>query len=279
MLKRTITGALYVLFIAGFFLLREVDHRLFALMIYLFAIVGTFEITRALKPYLINGNYNTQITFGVGLVPMYCVFEYIIERHSGGSVIAIALLLALGFGIACKVQKKNNDIVAANMLGYFYPVIPLVALLSCNDLAGSNYSEGFIALLLCFVCSSLSDTFAYFIGSFFGGKKLCPKLSPKKTWSGAIGGVIGGIVGAILVLAIFGGRVHLGVENKWLFFIIIGAISSVLTIIGDLFESSIKRKVGIKDMGNILPGHGGILDRIDGISFVALFIYVVFIFV
>ena len=152
-------------------------------------------------------------------------------------------------------------------------------MLSCNDLAGSNYNEGFIALLLCFVCSSLSDTFAYLVGSFFGGKKLCPKLSPKKTWSGAIGGVIGGIVGAILVLAIFGSRVHLGFDNKWLFFIIVGAISSVLTIAGDLFESSIKRKVGIKDMGNILPGHGGILDRIDGISFVALFIYILFLFV
>ena len=276
MVKRIVTGATYALFVAVFFWIRQVDYRLFALLIYLYAIVGTFEIARALNPYLIEGNYNTLTLFGIMIVPLFCIFEYVVEKGAGGAVITVALLLALGYGIACKVQGKNNDIVGANMLGYFYPAIPMVALLLCNDL---GYDKGFIALLIPFITSALTDTCAFFVGSLIGGKKLCPKLSPKKTWSGAVGGVIGGVIGALLIYFIFNDRIHLAVDNTLVLFIIIGIVSSILTIIGDLFESSIKRKVGIKDMGNILPGHGGVLDRIDGMSFVSVFVYVLFLFI
>ena len=148
-------------------------------------------------------------------------------------------------------------------------------MLLCNDL---GQDKGFIALLLPFVTSALSDTFAYFTGSLIGGKKLCPKLSPKKTWAGAIGGAFGGIVGALLVFFIFRNRIIVNFPIPVLLFIFIGIVASVLTIIGDLFESSIKRKVGIKDMGNILPGHGGVLDRIDSTMFVSLFVCIVFMF-
>ena len=110
-----------------------------------------------------------------------------------------------------------------------------------------------------------------------GGKKLCPRLSPKKTWSGAIGGTVGGALGALLVDLIF--KPNISFFSPVVFFILIGIIASVVNIFGDLFESYIKRRVGIKDMGKILPGHGGIMDRIDGTSFVTVFVYVAFLFV
>ena len=164
----------------------------------------------------------------------------------------------------------------ANALGYFYPAVFVISALFANDL---GQDEGFIVLLLPFVVSALSDTFAFFTGSLIGGKKLCPKLSPKKTWSGALGGTVGGEVGALVIYFVFKAKITVNFFSPVVLFIAFGVIASVLTIIGDLFESFIKRKVGIKDMGNILPGHGGVLDRIDGTSFVQVFSYLVFLLV
>lgn len=276
MLKRIITGTCYAAIICGFFLLREVDYRLFAILIYMFAIIGTYEIARALKPWLVKGNYNALLFYGVLIVPIYCIFEYIIENGSGAAVLLVSLLLSLIWSVVCFTERKSFEIVAANTLGYFYPAVFIVAMLLCNDL---GHDRGFIALLIPFVTSALSDTFAYFTGSLIGGKKLCPKLSPKKTWSGAVGGVLGGIVGALLIYFIFMDRIHVNFPSPILLFVITGIFASILTIIGDLFESLVKRKVGIKDMGNLLPGHGGILDRIDGTAFVALYTCLMFLIV
>ena len=110
-----------------------------------------------------------------------------------------------------------------------------------------------------------------------GGKKLCPKISPKKTWAGAIGGTVGGAISALLVYFIFNPQINFGYPI--LFFVVLGLVASVVNIFGDLFESIIKRKAGVKDSGKILPGHGGILDRIDGTMFVMVIVYFAFLIV
>ena len=140
-----------------------------------------------------------------------------------------------------------------------------------------------IAIVLLFVISPLTDTMAYFVGFIYNkiskgkAKKLAPILSPKKTIAGAIGGLIGGALGSVLVLLIF--KPSLRLSNPWLFFVLVGVIGSLFTQIGDLFESFIKRSVGIKDIGKIIPGHGGVMDRIDGMSFCAVVIYFAFILI
>ena len=111
----------------------------------------------------------------------------------------------------------------------------------------------------------MTDTFAYFSGYLFGKHKLIPKISPKKTIEGSIGGVIGSIVCCI----IFGYIFKLDIIQM----IIIGGLGSVIAQIGDLFASAIKRYVGIKDYGKLIPGHGGILDRFDSVILVAPFVY------
>ena len=121
-----------------------------------------------------------------------------------------------------------------------------------------------------FVVPSMTDTFAYFVGSTFKGVKLCPKISPNKTVSGAIGGLIGGVVSAIALYFILPPVTN--ISNAWWLFIVIGLVASILTQIGDIFESFVKRKLGVKDMGNIFPGHGGVLDRVDGIMLASVFI-------
>jgi phosphatidate cytidylyltransferase len=170
------------------------------------------------------------------------------------------------------VAKTPFKRTVAWFLPFVYPSLLLAFMIFAND-----NQNGFIILLLSFVVSPLSDTFAYLVGSLIGGKKLCPKLSPKKTWSGAIGGTLGGALGALIVYFIF--KTDINFFSPVVFFILIGIIASVVNIFGDLFESYIKRRVGIKDMGKILPGHGGIMDRIDGTSFVTVFVYLAFLFV
>ena len=271
MLKRTITGTGYVLVMAGFFLLRQlVDPRLFNILIWFLSAVGTFEVARAVKSFSVKNTIYYAVTLGIICVPLYCVGQYLLNGI--GWIFGLSLL-ALGFIIAvitCLVAKeKSIKTYSFTLLPYLYPYVFIFTTLLANDSA-----RGFIILLLSFVISPFSDTFAYFVGSLFKGPKLCPKLSPKKTWSGAIGGTIGGILGALIVCWIFLPNTYY--LSPIVVFIIAGVLGSIVNILGDLFESFIKRKVGIKDMGNILPGHGGVMDRIDGTAFVVILIYLLF---
>ena len=132
------------------------------------------------------------------------------------------------------------------------------------------------ALVLTFVISPAADVFAYLVGMTFKGKKLCPEISPKKTISGAIGGLVGAAVAGIVLFAIFKNtfNYHLSLSG-YIYFGLVGLVGGLLTEIGDLVESYIKRSFGVKDSGNIFPGHGGMLDRFDGFIFASIFIYFV----
>jgi phosphatidate cytidylyltransferase len=116
---------------------------------------------------------------------------------------------------------------------------------------------GFQAVLWLYAVVWLTDIAAYFAGRFIGGPKLAPAISPKKTWSGAIGGTLFGVIGGIGVAAYASGRIAL-------MHIAVALAVSVFSQAGDIFESFVKRKFGKKDSSGILPGHGGVMDRIDG---------------
>ena len=94
------------------------------------------------------------------------------------------------------------------------------------------------------------------------------KISPNKTVSGAIGGLLGGVIATVVLYFIVPPVTN--IKNDWIIFIALGIVCSILTQVGDIFESHIKRSIGIKDMGNILPGHGGVLDRVDGTMFASV---------
>ena len=138
----------------------------------------------------------------------------------------------------------------------------------------------FILLILCFAWGG--DTAAYFAGRAFGKHKLAPLVSPKKTVEGAVGGVLGSILAGVLLtgayMALSGHYdvITLQVRPRhYLILVLLGAIASVLGILGDLFASAVKRQVGLKDYGTIFPGHGGILDRFDSVMFIAPFVAIV----
>ncbi len=117
--------------------------------------------------------------------------------------------------------------------------------------------HGFVAIILLFAVVWGTDIAAYFVGRAIGGPKLVPRFSPNKTWSGALGGLVVATVAAIAV-ARFGGA-----ENLWAV-ALIAIVLSVAAQAGDIFESALKRRFGVKDSGRIIPGHGGLMDRLDG---------------
>ena len=267
MLKRVITGAFIVLAVSGAFVLRQcvkdaaLGRILFDIMFYVFSIVGTIEMLLTIKD---KTNFFEKAVVAVFAAAYFPTIEFVGMR-------AGMLLLATAAGlIFCdyvfSFEKKTNESTGLSLIALFYPTVLLTAGHYINQRIGTN------VLILLFVISPFSDSGALFVGALCKGKKLCPKISPKKTVSGAIGGLIGGLIGAVLVWVIFT-RHNL---TTLAIYALAGLLGSVATQFGDLVEGAMKRKFGIKDFGKILPGHGGMLDRIDGLMFNAVFMTVFF---
>jgi phosphatidate cytidylyltransferase len=121
---------------------------------------------------------------------------------------------------------------------------------------------GFQAFLFVALIVWMTDILAFFVGRRIGGPRLWPRVSPNKTWSGALGGLVGGVAAAIAVAYASG-------IGRWVSLGVIALALSVLAQAGDLFESAVKRRFGAKDSGRIIPGHGGLMDRLDGFLFAA----------
>lgn len=139
--------------------------------------------------------------------------------------------------------------------GFVYVAVPAIALLVMS------WAVGFGLIFWVMVVTWATDIFAYFAGKTIGGPKLAPRISPAKTWAGLIGGAVGAGVCGWLVADFFA----LGAPFTWL-----GVPMAVIAQGGDLYESWVKRRCGVKDSGTILPGHGGVLDRIDGLMAVSV---------
>jgi len=140
--------------------------------------------------------------------------------------------------------------------GLFYAGLSAISL---SAIRGED-SLGFIAMLFVFIVVWSTDILAYFVGRAIGGPKLAPKISPGKTWSGAIGGSVAGVIGGLLIA-----MAHFQDVGLWV--TIVAFALSVASQIGDLFESFIKRRFGVKDSSRLIPGHGGVMDRVDGLVF------------
>lgn len=140
--------------------------------------------------------------------------------------------------------------------GFVYALVPALSLLWIRERA----HDGFAQLIWVFLVTWSADTGAYFTGRALGGPKLAPSISPAKT----VSGLVGGIVVASLVAGWWAYANHLQTQWYWL-----APLLALASAMGDLFESWLKRKAGVKDSGTILPGHGGILDRLDGLVPVA----------
>lgn len=171
----------------------------------------------------------------------------------------VAALLMLGLGAlagAIFAPNKRRIWVTAGM-GYAGAMLLAPMFLRADD------EFGFAVILLLFAIVWTTDILGYFAGRAFGGPKLLPAISPKKTWSGALTGGLGAVIAALLVAAVFGSFNKLAIG-------VVAALLSAVAQLGDLLESWVKRQFGAKDSSRLIPGHGGVMDRLDGFWAAAL---------
>jgi len=195
---------------------------------------------------------------GAIIMPLVIAQEMDVWRAED-AILPVLLVLVISI-IMGKVAKMKSFMWLG--IGFAYCLAPLLALEWLRDQPLNN--AGFAIVLWCFFVVWGNDIGGYFVGKNVGGPKLAPRISPNKTWSGFIGGIF---LASALGLAVWMAYQEIGTV---IMVGLMGALMGFVGQIGDLFESGIKRHFGVKDSGSIIPGHGGILDRIDGLIFVVV---------
>ncbi len=277
MLKRVITGAVFTAIILGGIYLRGWALRALMLAAML---IGMFEVYRAIKktgakPAEWAGYVYAVLAIALeALVQLPNAPEWLKTMNAPATALVIGLLL----GLSAIVLRGRVDFPAlsATVLPMAYPGFLFSMLASLQDIP--NAAMALAALLIAFFLASINDVFALFTGMALGKHKLSPEISPKKTIEGSIGGLIASAVFAMLVAWLLDWAQAAGVaqalrigeaeaEFSILGFAMMGVFAGAMSQIGDLTASLVKRHCGVKDYGTIFPGHGGIMDRFDGILF------------
>jgi phosphatidate cytidylyltransferase len=213
--------------------------------------------------------------FALGLlvVTLLAAAQYLypvgeIDVIEGAEAVSVSTFQEAWLGFAAVAAAALAALIASRRVGLgwgmLYIGIPSFALLVIG------WADIYLVFWLMLVTWA-TDIFAYFAGRSIGGPKLAPKISPNKTWAGLIGGMAGAAVVGALAAWLFGISAELP-DFLWL-----GAPMGLLAQLGDLYESRVKRRLGVKDSGTLLPGHGGVLDRLDGLLPVILATFVVLI--
>lgn len=207
-------------------------------------------------------------TIYVGLMPFFSIAPLYKFRYIFAAFCVFMLFILF---------LKDHEKLKFEKLTFMITTSTLVSLSMCCLILAKNLSEihGIFYLIFIFGAAWFADGGAYFIGTFFGKHKLCPKISPKKTVEGAIGGLVINVIVLMLISFVYmkyQATQNIHFEVNYLAVGILAAICSALSILGDLSASLLKRQCEIKDYGSIMPGHGGILDRFDSVLFVAPFL-------
>lgn len=238
----------------------------------LFAVVGLISLvglTELYKLLKVNNSIIGYIGYAA-CIAYYSLVYFDVKEHCMLLFVIFMLVLMIAYVFA--YPKYHSEQVSLIYFGLFYVAIMLSHIYQVRML-----TDGQWLVWLLFIGAWGSDTCAYLVGITIGKHKMTPKLSPKKSIEGAIGGVLG----AALIGCIYGFAINSQIDtfrNPQLAFAIICGASSVVSQIGDLAASAIKRNYDIKDYGKLIPGHGGILDRFDSIIFTAPIVYYLSVF-
>lgn len=264
---RSITGTIYAGTIIVCLMLGKLTSTILFFILMVMALLEFYSIVK-------KDNAQPQVVIGlltaVGIYfSSFLFFENLELAHFFINCSLLLILSIFCFEIFKKSEPNFNNI-ALTLTGLIYIALPMSLTLFLIQDTINEYN--YTLLLSVFILIWLSDTGGYVIGVRFGKHKLHEKISPKKSWEGAFGSLIFSIIGSIILSLMF----TLMNSTEW---VVLAIVVSAASLIGDLVESYLKRSVNIKDSGRILPGHGGILDRIDSALFVipTVYIYINFI--
>jgi len=245
------------------------QHYLFYGLMSFFFLAGAWECMRIMK---FGSGYEKWIVFPLAIFIFY-LFSKRFFYHDFFFNFRLTEILALSLILIAVVTlfRSTNELYYDSgklIFTVIYTALPFGFALGLPRY--SAYENTFsLEVFFLFILIWSSDTFAYLTGKFFGKHKMAPKVSPKKTWEGFAGGVI-----LTIILAFFIEKYNPGLRGNWM---VVGFLVSVFAPFGDLVESQLKRSFGVKDSGNIIPGHGGILDRLDSFIICAPVVYLYFI--
>lgn len=264
--SRVLSGAaLVILMIAGVFAGNAVFTALFTVI----SILGMYEL------YQIYHIHKSSI--GIAGYIFAIIFDGLLffQLDSIANIFMIFTLILFMIIYVMEFPKYTTDQMMMAYIGFMYVTVMLSYVFRIRAL-----HDGAILVWLVFICSWINDTCAYLVGVMFGKHKMTPQLSPKKSFEGAIGG----IAGTAVVCALYGYLVQNFLHtfdgySSVILFAIAGALGAFISIFGDLAASGIKRNHNVKDYGNIIPGHGGIMDRFDSMVFIAPVIFYTLTFV
>ena len=263
MLKRTITATIGValLVVACIFS----DTYVFPILLGLMALIGVYEMLGCIG---MRKNFIVSLCLYVMTV-IVTVLTQTITSHSlyiaaYASLLFCIMLMLLTVSVFSE-GKVPVDKVCIAFTTCAYIITGFISIIQLRYLVDHDgYNVGSIIYLLVFIAPWVTDTFAYFCGRLFGKHKLIPSVSPKKTIEGSVGGIVFCIIGCVVYRIILSLLKYENLPPIWIF-AVLGFIISIVSQIGDLMFSLIKRRYGIKDYGVLFPGHGGVLDRFDSV--------------
>ena len=271
---RLISGTVYVALIVLVLLLSMVWGLWILLSV--FAVAGIIEFNRLTgvnRPYI----FRIVLDCAAAVWLLYATAQYGMAI-SHGLAIFLPYLLYLLYVVCRSTFLPHQAMLPSlsnSLIGQLYIAVPLaltIRLTLVVDPFSSMTQFDGLLLLAIFIFIWVNDTGAYLVGSRWGKRRLAPNISPKKSVEGSIGGLLLVLLSAVVL------RLLLFPELSWLRILLIATVVAVFGTIGDLFESSLKRQAGVKDSGKLIPGHGGILDRIDSLLLAVPAVYLLLAF-
>lgn len=228
------------------------------------SLIGMHELYRVMK--VEEEKFSPLALVGYAGAVIYYILLYF-QASAYTMIELIGVLIALMFVYVFAYPRYRSEQVMAAFFGVAYVAVMLSYIFQTR-----NLKDGAFIVWLIFLCSWGCDTCAYCVGMLIGKHKMSPKLSPKKSVEGAVGGVAGAALLGGIYAAVVGSHLE-AAGNQVLVYALICAVGALISMVGDLAASAIKRNHDIKDYGKLIPGHGGILDRFDSVIFTAPVIY------
>lgn len=273
MKQRVLSGV--VIAVVAISVLLLMNTVVFPIVWTVLAVMAVYEIEKVTQI-----KNKALVVLSLAFSALFCLNEcFGFAEVSYSAVLAVYVLIMLtvmliGYDIT-KFEHVAVAFFASVAVPFAFSIFVYLRDINLHSDGKFSKTEGVYLILLVLVCSWLTDVFAYFTGRAFGKHKLCPKISPKKTVEGAVGGIIIPAVINIIVLAVFNRFFFDSTVIPYWAMLIISPVLSIASMLGDLSASTIKRNFGVKDFSNLIPGHGGIMDRFDSCLFVLPAIYVI----